>query len=77
MLGSWSIKAVLPTVAPDMNYELLEGVAEGSEASNAYLEAIRPGTGADRKKEIHQELLKYCAHDTLAMLRLVEFFSRH
>ena len=25
MLGSWSIKAVLPTIAPEMDYELLEG----------------------------------------------------
>ena len=77
MLGSWSIKAVLPTIAPDLDYELLEGVAEGTEASNAYLEAIRSDTSAGRKEEIRRELLKYCAHDTLAMVRLAKFFSAH
>jgi hypothetical protein len=77
MLGSWSIKAVLPTIAPDMDYAMLEGVAEGTEASNAYLEAIHPDTGADRKEQIRRELLEYCAHDTLAMVRLAGFFSRH
>ena len=30
MLGSWSIKAVLPTIAPDMDYSLLEGIQEGT-----------------------------------------------
>ncbi len=69
MLGSWSIKAVLPTIAPDMDYANLEGVAEGTEASKAYLEAIRPGTNAERTEEIRLELLKYCAFDTLAMVR--------
>jgi hypothetical protein len=76
MLGSWSIKAVLPTIAPDMDYEGLEGVAEGTEASRAYLEAIRPGTSTERKEEIRRELIEYCAHDTLAMVRLVEFFAQ-
>ncbi len=77
MLGSWSIKAVLPAIAPDMDYAKLEGVAEGTAASNAYLEAIEPETSAARKEEIKQELTEYCAYDTLAMVRLVEFFTRH
>jgi hypothetical protein len=77
MLGSWSIKAVLPTIAPDMDYAALEGVAEGTEASNAFLEAIRSDTDAARREEIRRELLEYCAHDTLAMVRLAEFFSAH
>jgi len=77
MLGSWSIKAVLPTIAPDMDYAKLEGIQEGTAASSAYLEAIDPGTGADRKEEIREELLKYCKHDTEAMVRLVAFFSNH
>lgn len=75
MMGSWSLKAVLPTIAPDLDYTALEGVHEGTEASEAYLEAIRPDTAQDRKEEIRQQLLKYCEYDTLAMVRLVEFFS--
>ena len=75
MLGSWSIKAVLPTIAPDMDYALLEGIQEGTGASSAYLEAIHPGTSAERKEEIRRNLLKYCKHDTEAMVRLVRFFA--
>ena len=75
MLGSWSIKAVLPTIAPDMDYTLLEGVHEGTEASDAYLEAIRPETSEARREEIRAQLTKYCGHDTLAMVRLTHFFA--
>jgi hypothetical protein len=77
MLGSWSIKAVLPTIAPDMDYAKLAGIHEGTEASSAYLEAINPETPAPRKEQIRTELLKYCKHDTEAMVRLVQFFSQH
>ena len=77
MLGSWSLKAVLPTIAPDMDYAQLEGVAEGNEASIAYLEAIKPGADPARVEAIRQELLIYCRHDTLAMVRLTQFFAGH
>jgi len=75
MLGSWSIKAVLPTIAPDMDYAALEGIHEGTEASAAYLEAIKPETVSERKEQISNDLLKYCRHDTEAMVRLVHFFG--
>ena len=60
MLGSWSLKAVLPTIAPDMDYAKLEGITEGTEASSAYLEAIHHETGEQRKELIRKNLLKYC-----------------
>ena len=75
MLGSWSIKAVLPTIAPEMDYELLEGINVGTEASSAYLEAINPETSKERREEIRVDMLRYCKHDTEAMLRLVKFFE--
>jgi len=75
MLGSWSIKAVLPTIAPDMDYAQLEGIQEGTGASLAYLEAIDPQTNAANREEIHKNLLKYCKHDTEAMVQLVHFFA--
>jgi hypothetical protein len=74
MLGSWSIKAVLPTIAPDMDYAQLEGIQEGTGASFAYLEAIGPDTGADKREVLRKNLLKYCKHDTEAMVRLVHLF---
>ena len=75
MLGSWSIKAVLPTIAPDMDYAQLEGIQEGTGASLAYLEAIDPETATARREEIRKDLLKYCKHDTEAMVRMVAYFA--
>jgi hypothetical protein len=75
MLGSWSIKAVLPTVAPDLDYSELDEIQEGTAASAAYLEAIDPGTALQRREEIREKLLKYCKYDTEAMLRLLHFFA--
>jgi len=75
MLGSWSIKAVLPTIAPDMDYAGLEGIHEGTEASAAYLEAIDPETPGQRREAIRKQLLTYCRHDTEAMVRLVQYFE--
>jgi hypothetical protein len=75
MLGSWSIKAVLPTIAPEMDYADLEGIQEGTEASAAYLEAINPATPVERKEALRGSLLKYCRHDTEAMVRLLRYFA--
>lgn len=75
MLGSWSIKAVLPAIAPEMDYARLEGINEGTAASRAYLEAVAPQTTPERKEAIRRELLRYCKHDTEAMVRLVHFFA--
>lgn len=73
--GSWSIKAVLPTLCPDLHYGNLEGIQDGGMAMNAYLEALDPQTGAVRKREIEQQLLAYCTLDTLALVRLWSAFT--
>ncbi len=75
MLGSWSIKAVLPTVSPLMDYARLEGISEGAGASDGFLEAIIPTTTPERKAELEKQLLRYCRFDTAAMVELVRFFS--
>jgi hypothetical protein len=73
MKGSWSIKAVLPTVDPAMAYDRLEGIKEGGAAMDAYSALIDPKVDAGRKAELRASLLTYCKHDTLAMVRLVGF----
>ena len=75
MLGSWSIKAVLPVIAPHMDYSQLEGIKEGMAASDGYLEAIREATTPERKAELEEQLLRYCRFDTEAMVEIVRFFS--
>ena len=73
--GSWSIKVVLPAIAPDLNYENLEGVQEGGAAMNAYCEAIQPGTTKARRGELEKQLFAYCSLDTFAMVRIWQFFG--
>ena len=73
--GSWSIKAVLPALCPDLNYGDLEGVQDGGMAMDAFLEAISPQTNMGRKAQIEQQLLNYCAMDTYAMVRLWSVFT--
>jgi hypothetical protein len=75
MRGSWSLKAVLPTVAPDLDYAALGEVCRGDEAQAAYEEAAFPETGEERRCELRQHLLAYCALDTLALVRLVRYFE--
>lgn len=75
MLGSWSIKAVLPCIAPQMDYAALDGIREGTAASDAFLAAIDPGVAAARKDELEEQLLRYCRFDTEAMVEIVRFFG--
>jgi hypothetical protein len=76
MRGSFSIKAVLPTVAPHLNYDALGDVKDGFAAQAAFDEAIAPDTPDVRREQIKQSLLDYCALDTLAIVELVRFLSR-
>jgi hypothetical protein len=73
--GSWSIKAVLPALCPDLDYAVLEGVKDGGMAMEAYAEAIAPETTSARKAEIEKQLTAYCALDTYALVRLWSIFS--
>ena len=72
--GNWSIKAVLPAAVPELSYDKLDGVQDGGMAMDAFCEALQPGTSEERKSEIERQLLAYCRLDTLAMVRLWEFF---
>lgn len=73
--GSWSIKAVLPALCPDLSYDDLDGVQDGGMAMDAFLEALAKETSKSRKAEIEQQLLAYCALDTYAMVRLWSAFT--
>jgi hypothetical protein len=67
--GSFSLKAVLPVLVPSMNHGDLI-IQEGSIASLEYLRMLDPGTSADEKAKIKQNLLTYCGYDTLAMVEI-------
>jgi len=67
--GSWSIKAVLPTVAAEMDYAGLE-VKDGGSAQEAYMEAIAANTTDARRMALDAALRAYCGRDTEAMIVL-------
>jgi len=72
--GSWSIKAVLPTITQESGYEALS-VADGSAAQVAYLEASCPECDPERKEQIARDLREYCALDTRAMVALLQHLT--
>lgn len=72
--GSWSIKAVLPALCPELSYDHLAGVQDGQMAIEAYKEAVAQETPPDRKLDLEQQLLEYCKLDTFSMVRLWQTF---
>lgn len=74
-LGSYSIKAVLPVLVPDMSYEGLE-IGEGGAASLAYVKLTDPKLPKKEREQIRKNLLEYCGQDTLAMVKLVEVLRK-
>ena len=70
MQGSFSIKKVAPTVAPDLDYSALEDITQGAQASEAYLEILAPETSVERRARLIEALREYCKLDTWAMVRV-------
>lgn len=75
MNGNWSIKSVLPTIAPELDYANLGEVQEGDGAQQAFLEIIASGTEPARRTQLIRDLERYCERDTFAMVRLAHAFA--
>jgi hypothetical protein len=75
MRGSWSIKAVLPTIGSGLDYGDLCEVQDGGAAQTAYLESIAGETTRKRKQVLKNALLEYCKLDTLGMVALARFLE--
>lgn len=71
MKGSYSIKKVLPAIAPEVSYDDLNGVANGSEAMEAYDALGQLAPERDEYAELRRAMLEYCRLDTYAMVALV------
>ena len=70
MLGSYSIKYVLPALFPEdenLNYHNLDLIHNGSEAMNAY--ANLGNLSKEEREIVRHNLLKYCELDTYAMVK--------
>ena len=67
--GSFSTKAVLPAVVPQLAYDDLE-IREGTMASMQFYRMNFDPTDDVERAHIREALLKYCERDTLAMVEL-------
>lgn len=74
MRGSWSIKDVLPTIAPELDYGAL-AVANGGMAQDMYLQLRSTDASEPEKQQWRADLLTYCQRDTLAMVEVANFFE--
>lgn len=75
MKGSWSLKAVLPTIAPELAYENLGVVQDGTEAQRTYLELIGCQLPDEVKKDKKRALERYCERDTFGLVTLARFLE--
>ena len=70
MNGSYSLKSVLPVLAPEMTYKGME-ISDGEMASHAYLRMEELSDPAERAT-LRKALLAYGRQDTLGLVRLVD-----
>jgi hypothetical protein len=68
--GSYSLKAVLPALVPEMTYDGM-AVANGHDAGLAWESLVRGGLDRAERDKTRKALLDYCGQDTMAMVRLV------
>jgi len=67
--GSYSIKAVLPALVPDLRYDDLP-IKDGGLAADSWLR-IRSGVSAEDALKIRTDLLDYCKLDTWGMVEIL------
>ena len=71
--GSFSIKKVLPALAPHLRYEELD-ISDGKAAMHEYLKSLDLECDEERAT-IHKQLLVYCAMDTQALVEIRKYLK--
>jgi len=75
MKGSYSIKLVLPALFPndpELNYDNLEGIQNGSDAMNTFPLITKDNYTTDEIEKKRKQLLEYCKLDTFAMVKIFQ-----
>lgn len=72
MMGSSSIKKVLPVLIPELSYDYLN-IGEGGKASLTYSQL--PTMDSETREQKVLDLLEYCKQDTWAMVRIWEWIG--
>lgn len=77
MKGSFSIKKVLPVIAPDLDYGELTEVNDGTGAQLAYIKAALTADQLPTEKEQTDKNSRiYCRQDTWAMVEVAYFLAQ-
>lgn len=74
MKGSYSMKAVLPSIDHEYSYDNLN-IKEGGESSNEFLR-MRSVKGENEVEEIRKNLIDYCNRDAYGMVVILEELER-
>jgi len=69
--GSYSLKAVLPALVPEMSYAGM-AVADGQAAGLAWEALVRESLDQSERETTRKSLLEYCGQDTLALVKLID-----
>ena len=69
--GSYSLKAVLPALVPEMSYDGM-AVANGQDAGLAWESLLRGGLDQIERDRSKKALLEYCGQDTLGLVKLLD-----
>ena len=75
MKGSYSIKYVLPALAPEFSYNDLN-IKDGGMASSIYLSMTNNNFKGD-EISTRKDLLEYCKLDTYAMVKIIEKLKKY
>lgn len=73
--GSYSIKAVLPALVPELGYDRL-AIRDGEMAGLAYAR-MEKVNDPEEIEAIRSALLNYCRLDTFAMVKLIEVLKKY
>jgi hypothetical protein len=73
MNGSFSLKAVVPAIVPELSYKNLN-ISDGGSANSAF-EKLFHHTDPEIIAEIRKDLSDYCRLDTYSMVRILEQFQ--
>jgi hypothetical protein len=74
MNGSYSIKAVLPALVPQLSYKNM-AIGDGGTASAAYLTLFN-NSDANQVESVRNNLKEYCKLDTFAMVQVLELLEK-
>lgn len=74
MVFSYSLKAVLPALVPEMTYKNFN-IQNGEQALLAY-ERFLESTDEKEREQIINDLIIYCSQDTMAMVKILEVIRK-